>query len=76
MQKAKATVMQGISRQKVQRKANEQANKAEWLEERLSIMIADGGLTEFQAQQECNKLLQRRNNKQGRFGYAKISDAH
>ena len=61
MQTAKVAVMQDIRRKQ---KADEQANQAEWLEERLSIMIADGGQTEFQARQECQKLLQRRNNAQ------------
>ena len=58
MQKTKK-IMQDIRRKQ---KADEQANQAEWLEERISIMTADGGLTEFQALQECQKLLQRRNN--------------
>ena len=56
MQTAKVAVMQDIRRKQ---KADEQANQAEWLEERISIMTADGGLTEFQARQECQKLLQR-----------------
>lgn len=60
--------------QKVQKKADEQTNQAEWLEERIAIMITDGGLTEFQARQECQRLLQRRNVKQMGFGYAKISN--
>jgi len=61
MQTAKVAVMQDIRRKQ---KADEQANQAEWLEERISIMTADGGLTEFQALQECQKLLQCRNNAQ------------
>ena len=73
MQTAKVAVMQDIRRKQ---KADEQANQAEWLEERISIMTADGGLTEFQALQECQKLLQCRNTAQKEFTYGKISDTH
>jgi len=63
MQKTKK-IMQGIDPQREKAVARLQENRREWLEERIAIMTADGGLTEFQARQECQKLLQRRNNAQ------------
>ena len=63
MQKTKK-IMRGIDRQREEAVARLQENRREWLEERIAIMTADGGLTEFQARQECQKLLQRRNNAQ------------
>lgn len=54
-----------VNRQKPEENGRE--NRREWLEERLSIMIADGGFTEFQARQACQKLLQCRNSQREMF---------
>lgn len=54
--RGKQVLNEVISKQKSEE--NEQENRREWLEERIAIMIADGGLTEFQAKQACQKLLQ------------------
>lgn len=73
MQKTRTQVLKAIDRQREKAVAELQENRREWLEERIAIMTADGGLTEFQARQACQKRLQCRK-AQKEFVYGKISD--
>jgi len=57
MSKTKKAVKARIAEQ-------EQIKVHDWQEERLAIMIIDGGVSEFQARQYCMAVLEKRRTRQ------------